>query len=346
MILDFDPSVLVKDSSTFTSSYCYIVRTSEVRKKLLEVYGRSGLCLKIMKDPLGKHTRFTFGWGKVHLGRASIIQNIFARCGIAPRVYDLIEVNGHAAQVTEFAKKNGGSPNIGKLKILMEEHGILSRKSLDVGNRNWVGNKFVDFSGFYFADRNHYVKNLVESAHTRRGKNIGVAYQGVHELEIRGSRDFAHRVKQMGLESIDFSGKTVLDIGCNLGNYSRLADREHAKRVVGVDRIADLSFQVSNLFYCFNIDFIKARLPDDIDEITKQSGIEKFDIVFCMAVIKHVGGFAPWLKDLCSDLLVFEGHGNISSEVYKPVLTENFRKVDFLGNTHDNYKRAVFICRV
>ena len=116
--------------------------------------------------------------------------------------------------------------------------------------------------------------------------------------------------------------------------------------MVGVDRIANLSFDINNWLSYFNLDFIKTRLPADAEQIKIQSGIEKFDIVFCLAAIKHIGGFDNWLKDLCANLFIFEGHGNISKEAYVRVLNENFRTVEYLGQTEDNYSRAVYRCKV
>lgn len=345
MILNFNPTLLVRDSSTYKSTYCYIVRNLEVQEKLQEVYGRPNLCLKIFKDPLGARTIYTFGWGKKPLGEVSKIQNLFARRGIAPRVFDLVEVNGHAAQVTNFVEDDGQKPNVKRLTKLMGEYQVSSRKGFDVGERNWVGSQFVDFSGFHFQDLDEYINGLGERAHTRRGENIDTAYQEVDLLGIKGTRDFSLRSDVMKLDKIDFKDKTVLDIGCNLGAFCRAAQYKEARRVVGIDRIANLSFEINNWLGYFNLDFIKARLPADVEQIKIQSGIEKFDIVFCLAAIKHVGGWGEWIKDLCADLFIFEGHGNIPKDIYWRVLEENFRQVNYLGQTEDNYSRVVYQCR-
>lgn len=233
------------------------------------------------------------------------------------------------------------------LRPLVKKYRVGLRKNFwDVNPRNWRSGLFVDFSGFHFVDLAAYEADLLRQAHTRRGEYIGVAYQPVPEMGIKGTRDMASRIRAMRLEEVDFKGKTVLDIGCNLGYLCRWATAQGARRVVGVDRIADLTYQVANWLGDWQTDYLRLRLPEEAGEIFFSSGIEKFDIVIAAAVVKHVGGLAPWLRDLCQDLFIFEGHGSIGPGGYAPQLRDLFKTVNYFGQTNDNYKRHLFQCRV
>ncbi len=343
--LEIEPELLVKNEKTHKSSYCFVVYSKSVEVLLREIYGREQLCLKVFRRRLGKRKPEVFGWGQVAFPETARVQNLFAWHGLAPRVIDLVMVGGRAAQVVQFASGEG-EPNLAGLAAVAQRYSIKAKKvNWDLNERNWVGGKFVDFSGLYFADPEAYKQELVRRAHTRREKFIGVAYQGVEALGIKGTRDMAHRLGVMRLAELDFEGKTVLDLGCNLGAFSRYAFERGARRVVGVDRIAQLAYEVSNLLGYWQIDFVEARLPGDLGRVVNACGIKRFDIVFATAVSKHMGGFAPWMADLCGGTLIFEGHGKIPPERYEADLRAAFKRVKFLGITEDNYRRGVWRCK-
>ncbi len=342
--LEIDEALLVRDESTHESSYCFVAYSEELERVLAKLYGRSGLCMKVFKKPVKDWTKKSFGWGQVQVGETARVQNLFAWHGIAPRVFDVVTLGERVAQVVEFAVSKG-EPRPDRLKELVNRFGIKIRKGYwDVNPKNWVGGLFVDFSGFYFGDPEGYKEGLVRRAHTRRGEFIGAAYQEIKELGIKGWRKLAHRVEVLRLDEVDFKGKTVLDLGCNLGAFSRLAADRGASRVVGVDRIAGLAHEVSNQLGYWNVDFIQARLPGDLTKIAGRSGIERFDIVFTMAITNHMGGFADWMVELCGGVLIFEGHGGEDMEAYLVDLQRHFQEVAYLGQTTDNYERAVFRC--
>lgn len=348
--LEIGPELLVRNESTHESSYCFVVYNESVEALLKEIYGRGQLCLKVFKRPLGKQRPEGFGWGQVPFPETARVQNLFAWYGLAPRVIDLVMVEGRVAQVVEFVSGEWKSKfaeleGLAGLTTVATRYGIKAKKvNWDLNERNWVGGKFVDFSGLCFGDPEAYKRELVRRAHTRREKHIGVAYQKVQALGIKGTRDMAHRLGVMRLNELDFEGKTVLDLGCNLGAFSRYAFERGARRVVGVDRIAQLAYEVSNLLGYWQIDFIEARLPGDLGLVVDACGIESFDIVFATAVSKHMGGFADWMVDLCGGTLIFEGHGKILVDCYEADLRAAFKRVKFLGETRDNYRRGVWRC--
>lgn len=83
--------------------------------------------------------------------------------------------------------------------------------------------------------------------------------------------------------NIDFRGKSVLDVGCNSGQYSLFAKKQGASKVVGIDINAMRINQARVLSANENlpIDFRVAGI-DCLGELGK------FDIVFCIAVLTEI----------------------------------------------------------
>ena len=341
------------------SSNCKIYFDDALESTLAERYGRNGLCLKVFSKPPNLVDLDGYGWRKILLSEATIIQNIFALNGLSPRVYDIVLINEESiAQVTEFVYSyKRDKPRIEEVQKLVKDLKIVHSVNQLINNRVnavaecWVGKWFVDFGGFKFEGKDEYMNDLRQRAHMRRGIFRGAAYQSVPALEIKGSRNSLTRAWALGLNEIDFGGKTVLDIGCDLGETSRILSDFGAQRVVGVDRRdkPQLAYEISNLLGRRNMDFIRAPLPDHVEDIRKVTGIEQFDIVLFLSVIDHVS-YGKWCVDLVKDggLFFVEGHGqrdlkSYVSELLK-ILKKDFAKVEFLDFTRDNYIRPIFRC--
>ena len=344
--LDLDLESLVGDEDARASSYCFIVKNDQLDDVLAEGFGRDGLCLKVFKRTMEPSEKVEdFKWGKVPLVEATKVQNLFAFAGLSPRVYGIVSVNGDKlAQVTDHLSGRVGEWHAHKIPELMERYGVSTKKWRDFGVRNWVDGKFVDFSEFYFEDIDNYEQSLVERAYVRKkGSNpASTAYQSVPELGIKGTRDMKHRSTILQLDREDFTGKTVLDLGCNLGAFCRLAYDSGAKRVVGVDRGVELTREISNWLGYWNVDYLDLSLPVEADQIAALNDMEAFDIVFLMAVYNYMEGDVDWIADLCHHLLLFEGHGGEDVGKYEDFLYSNFNLVEHLGQTTDNYERQVF----
>ena len=56
-----------------------------------------------------------------------------------------------------------------------------------------------------------------------------------------GPRDSERRIKELGLDQIDFKNKTVWDVGCAGGFFTRYAIDRGAKRVIGFDNEATVN---------------------------------------------------------------------------------------------------------
>ena len=347
--LTIDANLLLRNEATRVSSFCHVAYSDELEAILAERYGRPGLCLKIHPPRWGSLDVAL--WGGVPLADAVIVQNLFAWHGLAPRVYDLAWVNGqNAAQVTEFVPPAEPEPDVARFMGLMDWYGVKARKGrVDLAPRNWHGGKIVDFSGLAIEDWPNYVRSLRERAYTRRGENIGSSYQPVKKLGIKGRRDISRRLVQMRFNELDLTGKTVLDIGSNLGAFCRATWKRGAQRVVGTDyrNIPELAFECNNALGFHNLDFVSAHLSEGRDNsaaIQAAAGPGPFDVVLCMAVQNYFGGYGSWIADLCGEVMYLEGHGGESSSVYWAALHRDFARVEFLGMTTDNYERPLFRC--
>lgn len=96
-------------------------------------------------------------------------------------------------------------------------------------------------------------------------------------------------------DTIDFEGKTVLDVGCNSGQHSLLAKARGATRVLGVDidekRLAQARVLAENEGHV--IEFEKGSIFD-----LKKYGT--FDVVLCIAVLTEIQDFFGAVQELKS----------------------------------------------
>jgi len=172
---------------------------------------------------------------------------------------------------------------------------------------NQIGGKLVDFQGAIFKDFPAYKKSVVEKAKTKTSfpRSERQLYQSTeYHIAKRKTKDRLKRYKFPR-----FEGKTVLDIGCNLGMMMREAYDLGAKRVVGIDWPDEVkvSQEMAILDGYFNLDFIGADIKKlKYEDIQKQSGIKKFNVHFFLAMEMWVG-WPDWVKNC--DTMYYEGHG-------------------------------------
>ena len=81
----------------------------------------------------------------------------------------------------------------------------------------------------------------------------------------------------------NFSNKTVLDIGCNSGQYSFHAKKAGAKSVKGIDIDEKRIYQAKMLAINEGID-----VEFNIAGIEQVSNLGKFDVIICIAVVTEV----------------------------------------------------------
>jgi len=264
-----------------------------------KIYSRKNLCLKVFKesDAVWGHPR---GVGQSLILESTIVQNLMALRGLAPRVFDLVKVDGKTAQVTEYITGKKGVVPISDPRFRFDPN--------EIGfEENFIGGKFVDFQGTIFKDFKAYRKELVDRA--VKGTNDRGSSGGAYQTSryFKGLRDTKKRLAKFKFSG--FKGKNVLDIGCNYGMFSQEAVRLGAKRVVGIDwpGIIRITQELAILDGFFNIDFYGLDIKNlSFSAFQELTGIYRFDIHLFLAMENWVG-WPGWVKKC--DTLYYEGHG-------------------------------------
>lgn len=322
----------------------YILYSPPIEKLLYWEYGRKGLCLKVFNEPAVDLDVFTWSSERL-LTFCTKAQNLFALRGLAPRVYDIVLLNGENwAQVTEFVG-NAEPPTTSLTnKNVMVEFRITA--NWDMNEKNWVNGWLVDFGAFYWRDPAQHEERLKEkiNKYATWGSNP-LPYQSAFGLPSQ--RDMKHRVEMMKLNEVGFSGKTVLDLGCSLGLFCHDALERGAKRAVGVergDKRTDTCYEVANWLGYWNIDFLDLQLPAERKRISEETGLASFDIIYALSVDRQIG-YDVWMAEMCNDVFYLEGHVPDREHTYRERLEADFSEVEYLGMTRDHGPRPLFRCR-
>lgn len=323
----------------------------------------NGRCLKIFDAyPLENWDNLKdFKWGdppkdddpsmSVPLIEATKIQNIAAMHGLAPRVFNIVQVrlgnNKYWGQEIEYL--NGEYPEdrheifvkpYDKVKELGKEYGFETEKD-DVSRADIINDKLVDFNTFHFTkDHEEKIKKIyIEKA--RYGK---VYYHGVKEWGLKGGpRDNEARVKYMKLKRINFKGKSVLDLGCAGGFFCRYAKDRKAKEIIGIDYpdvkgsdpVLAAKLVSNELGYC-DIDFHSS----DLRRLERPIWFTG-DIVFFLSMNFHIG-IPDWLPRVTKDICIFED--NSKERNAEQTLTTMFKKVKLVGKAKDHGNKPIYLC--
>ena len=268
-------------------------------KGLGALYRRRGLCIKVFKN-----SKTTWGYsgvmGESNIYESTIVQNLLAAKGLAPRVYDLVEIGGKVAQVTDLVTGSDKPVPIKDDRFTFVEHELLRPN-------NFLGGKLLDFQGAIFKDFHKTKKAMLNRAHTHTSfpRTELRLYQSTDYCDAK--RETKGRLSRYKFPS--FEGKTVFDIGCNLGMLMRAAEDNGAKRVVGIDwpDMVDIAEEVAIMDGRFNLDFVGGDLKKlSHEQVQELTGIKRFDIHFFFAMEMWIG-WPEWVKDC--DTLFYEGHG-------------------------------------
>jgi len=131
-----------------------------------------------------------------------------------------------------------------------------------------------------------------------------------------------------------FNKRSVLDIGCNNGYFTRLAMKSGAKRAIGID-IGDCIEGAKELAIKEGVpkcEFWKMNVEDPIF----QKFCPKFDVVLLLsafAKIKDKEKFLNWLDGIVTERLVFESnHGEVHKQDIELIKKHiYFKEIEYLG---------------
>lgn len=330
------------------------------------MYARKDLALKVFTEPILPLDQFVWGKGTGVDNSSFIdctaIQNLASLYGLAPKIYDIVltlfKGSRRYAQVTDFLEGDTCRDALerndvqNRLRDVLGAYGV-EVLAVDPALSNIVGGKMTDFQGYRFKDEHKAFRERVinrTNSDSDWGAERGVAYQSVDELGIAGQRDTMRRLEVLRAGSIDFKGKTVLDIGCSAGSFCRYASRRGASRVVGIDigNVPQIAAELSIYLGDHNIDYYSYSFGRDrvrdYETITELTGLSQFDIVFFLSVNAQIGYPASYMQKLCKEILFLEGHSADKEETYRPLLEKDFSVVEFTGRMK-NSARPAFMCR-
>ncbi len=189
------------------------------------------------------------------------------------------------------------------------------------------------------------IKNLGEA--WKIGEDAGanspgnhVAYYSLDALGVHfpGERPWILRWSKI-FNKVDFTGKRILECGCNLGLLSAFAKNAGAKECVGVDinskiltgsNLVSKALHVKNTF--FQVDFDSSEKWEE-----KLSG---FDMVIALSVVnwlKNPDRFIAFLGK--HKEILYEGHDPIPAEIEK-LKQAGFKTIDLIFVSERN--RATF----
>jgi len=114
------------------------------------------------------------------------------------------------------------------------------------------------------------------------------------------------------LKTIDFEGRSVLDVGCNSGQYSLFAKQRGASSVLGIDvdkhRLSQARILAKN--EKLDVEFRK-------ESLFELSSHQKFDIVLCVAVLTEIPDLFGAVEKLKQ---VIGGYAFVELDIAKPLL--------------------------
>jgi SAM-dependent methyltransferase len=161
-----------------------------------------------------------------------------------------------------------------------------------------------------------------------------------NELIVDGIRDPLTRIESI---PVDFSNKTVLDLGCNCGGtLISIADKikygygndinpeaiNFANKIINEQQIKNLNFSVANLE-----NWEKLNLP-------------KTDIVFALSIAKWVKSWKEILISLNPVICIFESHGKQEMKDDQIIwLSSRFKSVELILENYEDGKRKLFLCK-
>lgn len=181
-------------------------------------------------------------------------------------------------------------------------------------------------------------------------------YQNIAELPgMKSSRKMEPRYQIMQFPE-SFEGKTVLDLGCNLGRICIDAVNRGAKRAVGVD-FSEKMIKTAKRFIKLRkkdfgepmerVEFLVADLNDGLEKLKTIIKDDKFDYVFALSIWGVVNHEKLWeiINHYTKEACWFEGHKvigkyrNQSKEYIENELKANLKgSPTFLGYTQDDKK--------
>jgi len=177
----------------------------------------------------------------------------------------------------------------------------------------------------------------------------GKFYQSIDDSDPRG-RDMNHRYAVMDFPD-DFTDRSILDIGCNIGRICMDAKKRGASRAIGLDHRKDV-VDAMNAYFTRNdmdVSLFTFDINQGVDALSSLIGTKPFDYVCILSIWSHVDQQKLWdiVNRYCAKVCLFEDNAPSrikSLDRIEQILKENLRfsQTRFMGFTVDRGVRAVF----
>jgi len=160
------------------------------------------------------------------------------------------------------------------------------------------------------------------------GQEVAYYSFDLADFHFHGERPWVFRWHEIS-KRVDFKGKRILELGCNLGLFSAFARRMGASKCVGVDRDGEIlegarlvskALHVQNEFY--QVDF-------DSDDAWEDK-LRGFDLVIALSIVNWLRNKNRFLSFLGEHTeVLYEGHESIEVE-FGRLRRAGFNKIELI----------------
>jgi SAM-dependent methyltransferase len=201
------------------------------------------------------------------------------------------------------------------------------------------------------------VRNLLEYTKASNSPYSAEAFDSAyHSIELNGTLLRGQRLPAERIHStpFDFSGKSVLDLGCNQGGML-FSIAEKVSSGVGIDfdsRMINAANRIRSVKRTYNIDFYVMDLEKEpLDLLDQFAATDKVDIVFLLSVCMWIENWRAVVAKAAAiaPALLFESNGSDSEQAEQiRELSKHYARVTMLRESSPDdpiqSRRKLLIC--
>lgn len=232
---------------------------------------------------------------------------------------------------------------------------IIRRASRKIRGKDGSGRDRYVFKRIDSDDYLDQIKNLLNYAKTSgsiyNAQEFPAGYHTIKvgSLNLKGQRDLDERYSRI---PINFTGKTVLDLGCNQGGML-LHNADKIKWGVGIDydrRLVNAANKIRSYTKNHHIEFYTFDLiRDDLEIIKDLMPSEKVDITFLLAVCIYLPNWKQVINiaNTISDNLLYEANGRPEQQEEQMAYLRSYYSVvePLSDQSDDRHARKLYLCR-
>jgi hypothetical protein len=245
-------------------------------------------------------------------------------------------------------------PSKGTIGDVLKENNLVNGYLIDIRRTIW-DMMYLEYSDGWFKKKwkemfeykqdkkelKKNIKNLTQFPHKERDDNYQTYFiNGKYE---NGSRNTIYRFDKMGI-GLNLSGKSIVDLGCNLGSIAMECWNRGARIINAYDCEKDYIDCARDLtrYNKFGISFISQDLIKQDLKFDR-----KINIVFALSIYKHMKeDLLGLLNTFEWGICYFESNACSGDGIHEKEIEDGFKKYgwDFekLGYTEDRNKRAIW----